>query len=97
MATHEPKQESGQVDALRNLSPLQAIQALLGERQGHGEERYLVAAIMRDRRIELDDDEISYMIHDARRQGTEAAAVLDRLLALGDGVQSSAGRPLNAR
>ncbi|MFM8890233.1 MAG: hypothetical protein ACKOTB_01190 [Planctomycetia bacterium] len=97
METHKPEQLPGHVDTLRNLSPLEAIQALLCEHLGHGEERYLVAAIMRDRRIELDDDEVSYMIQDARRQGVEATAVLDRLLALGDGVQASAGRPRHAR
>lgn len=97
MEIHKPEQFPEHVDALKNLTPLEAIQTLLCDRLGHGEERYLVAAIMRDRRIELDDDEVSYMIQDARRNGVEATAVLDRLLALGDGVQACAGRPRHAR
>lgn len=90
-------ERSERFDRLKNLSPLQAIQTLLGEGCGRGEERYLVAAILRDRRIELDDDEISYVIHDARQHGIDAPAVFDRLLTVGDGVQSRNMRPMTAR
>lgn len=75
-------------DVLKTLSPLQAIQTWLGEHYGHGERASLVAAIQRDRRIELDDDEIAYVIQDAIHHGIDAAAVLDRLLNAGDGYQS---------
>ena len=76
------------IDELKTLSPLQAIQTWLRERCGHGERASLVAAIQRDRRIELDDDEIAYVIQDAIHHGIDAAAVFDRLLNAGDGYQS---------
>ena len=76
------------IDGLKTLSPLQAIQTWLGEHCGHGERASLVAAIQRDRRIELDDDEIAYVIQDAMHHGIDAATVFDRLLNAGDGYQS---------
>jgi hypothetical protein len=73
---------------LKRLSPLQAIQALLCDGRMPADEPCLVTAILRDRRIELDDDEVTYVIDDARRHGTDAATVYDRLLAAGDGFQA---------
>lgn len=81
-------QEQDRLDSLKSLTPLQAIQAWLREDCGHGERNYLVIAIQRDRRIELDDDEIAYVIHDAMQSGVDAPAVFDRLLTAGDGVQA---------
>jgi hypothetical protein len=90
-------QEHDRLDSLKSLSPLQAIQALLRDECGQGERNYLVTAIQRDRRIELDDDEIAYVIHDAVQSGTDANAVFDRLLTAGDGFQACNVRRLPAR
>jgi hypothetical protein len=75
------------LDTLKTLSPLQAIQAWLRDDCGQGERDYLIIAIQRDRRIELDDDEIAYVIHDAMHNGIDAPAVFDRLLTAGEGFQ----------
>jgi hypothetical protein len=81
-------QEREHLDRLKSLSPLQAVQAWLREDYGQGERNYLITAIQRDRRIELDDDEIAYVIHDAMRSGSDAPTVFDRLLTAGDGFQA---------
>lgn len=81
-------QAHDRIQGLKTLSPLQAIEMWLSEHCGHGERASLVAAIQRDRRIALDDDEIAYVIQDAIHHGIDAAAVLDRLLNAGDGYQS---------
>ena len=81
-------QEHDRLDRLKLLSPLQAIQAWLRDDCGHGERTYLVTAIQRDRRIELDDDEIAYVIHDAIEDGIPPAAVFERLLSAADGFQT---------
>ena len=81
-------QEHDRLDSLKSLSPLQAIQALLRDDCGQGERNYLVTAIQRDRRIELDDDEITYVIHDAMQSGSDAPAIFERLLTAGDGYQA---------
>jgi len=80
--------EQNRLVALKTLSPLQAIQAWLCDSFDHGEQTYLVAAIQRDRRIELDDDEIAYVIHDAIEDGIPPAAVFERLLSAADGFQT---------
>lgn len=81
-------QKHDHLDRLKSLSPLQAVQAWLREDFGHGERNYLITAIQRDRRIELDDDEIAYVIHDAMQSGVDAPTVFDRLLTAGDGFQA---------
>ena len=81
-------QEHDRLDSLKALSPLQAVQAWLRDDCGHGERNYLITAIQRDRRIELDDDEIAYVIQDAIHSGIDAPAVFERLLTAGDGFQS---------
>jgi len=80
--------EHDRLDSLKSLSAIQAIQALLRDDCGQGERNYLVTAIQRDRRIELDDDEIAYVIHDAMQSGIDAPAVFERLLTAGDGFQA---------
>ena len=90
-------EEHDRLDRLKFLSPLQAIQAWLRDDCGHGERTYLVTAIQRDRRIELDDDEIAYVIHDAMQSGIDAPTVFDRLLAAGDGFQACNVKRLPAR
>ena len=67
-------------DSLKNLPPLEAINAWLGDDFNHRDEYNLVTAILRDRRILLDDDEISLLVHRAREEGVAAAAVLQRLI-----------------
>lgn len=81
-------QEHDRLDSLKALSPLQAVQAWLRDDCGHGERNYLITAIQRDRRIELDDDEIAYVIQDAMHSGIDAPTVFERLLTAGDGFQS---------
>ena len=98
MSTQEQiAQEHDRLDRLKSLSPLQAIQAWLRDDCGYGERTYLVTAIQRDRRIELDDDEIAYVIHDAMQSRIDAPAVFDRLLAAGDGFQACNVKRLPAR
>jgi hypothetical protein len=80
--------KQNRIVTLKTLSPLQAIQAWLCDNFDHGERHYLVTAIQRDRRIELDDDEIAYVIHDALEDGIDATAAFDRLLNAADGVQT---------
>lgn len=80
-------QEKDRFDSLKALSPLDAIRAWLCDNCTHGERGYLVAAIQRDRRIELDDDEIAYVIESAIEDGIDASTALDRLLTAGDGFQ----------
>ena len=67
-------------DSLRNLPTLEAIRAWLADDFSHRDEYSLVTAILRDRRVLIDDDEISMLIHKAREDGTAAAAVLDLLV-----------------
>jgi hypothetical protein len=90
-------QEHDRLDRLKLLSPLQAIQAWLRDDCGYGERTYLVTAIQRDRRIELDDDEIAYVIDDAMQSSIDAPAVFDRLLTAGDGFQACNVKRLPAR
>jgi hypothetical protein len=79
--------ENDRLDSLKDLSPLDAIRTWLCDNCTHGERGYLVAAIQRDRRIELDDDEIAYVIDGAMEDGIDATTAFDRLLTAGDGVQ----------
>ncbi|NQW47951.1 MAG: hypothetical protein HQ464_09310 [Planctomycetes bacterium] len=67
-------------DSLKHLPPLEAISTWLGEDFSHRDEYNLTTAILRDRRILLDDDEISLLVHKARDKGTTAAAVLELLV-----------------
>lgn len=97
MPTQETTHEHDRLDSLKSLSPLQAIQALLRDDYRQGERSYLVTAIQRDRRIELDDDEIAYVIHDAMQSGADAPAVFERLLTAGDGFQACNVQRMPAR
>lgn len=80
--------EQDRINALKALSPLEAIRAWLSETTGPGDRFALAMAIQRDRRIELDDDEIAYLVQDGIECGLDARAVLERLLNAGDGAQS---------
>lgn len=90
-------QEKERIDSLKSLSPLEAVRVWLCDRCTHGEQGYLVAAIQRDRRIELDDDEIAYVISNAIDEGVDASNVFDRLLSAGDAVQACNVKRLPAR
>jgi len=67
-------------DSLKNLPPLEAISIWLGDNFNHRDEYNLMTAILRDRRILLDDDEIALLVHKSRDEGTTAAAVLELLI-----------------
>ena len=75
------------LDSLKTLSPLEAIRAWLSDTVAPGDRSALAVAIQKDRRIELDDDEIAYLIQDAVEEGIDARTVLERLLSAGDGLQ----------
>jgi hypothetical protein len=84
-------------DTLKSLSPLEAIRAWLSETIGPGDRSALALAIQRDRRIELDDDEIAYLVQDGIECGLDARTVLERLLTAGDGVQPRHSAGLSPR
>lgn len=73
---------------LKSLSPLEAIHTWLGKTVGPGDRSSLSSAIQRDRRIELDDDEIAYLVEDGIESGLDARAVLERLLTASGGGQT---------
>lgn len=75
-------------DTLKTLTPLEAIRTWIGDPAAARDRAALAGAIQRDRRIELDDDEIAYLVEDGIETGLDARAVLERLLTASDGVQS---------
>ena len=75
------------LETLKTLSPLEAIHAWLADTVAPGDRSALAVAIQKDRRIELDDDEIAYLLEDAVEEGIDARTVLERLLSAGDGLQ----------
>lgn len=86
--------EQDRLNTLKSLAPLEAIRAWLGETVGPADRSALAIAIQRDRRIELDDDEIAYLVEDGIESGLDARAVLERLLTAGDGLlRRPAARP----
>jgi len=90
-------QEHDRVESFKSLSALQAIETWLCDNCRHGERNYLITAIQRDRRIELDDDEIAYVIQNAMENGLDAPTVFDHMLTVGEGSQPGAVRRLPAR
>jgi hypothetical protein len=76
-------------DSLKNLPTLEAIRAWLADDFSHRDEYNLVTAILRDRRVLLDDDEISLLIHKAREEGTPAAVTLDLLVHASEAEETS--------
>ncbi|MFM8379706.1 MAG: hypothetical protein ACKOB1_10330 [Planctomycetia bacterium] len=89
--------EQDRINALKALSPLEAIRAWLSEAVGPEDRSALSLAIQRDRRIELDDDEIAYLVQDGIECGLDARAVFERLLSAGDGFQARHSNPLPPR
>jgi hypothetical protein len=90
-------QEQNRVRSFKSLSALQAIETWLCDDCRHGERNDLINAIQRDRRIELDDDEIAYVIEHAIENGIDAPTVFDHLLTVGERFQAGTGRRLPAR
>jgi len=81
-----PATNQDRINTLKTLAPLEAIRAWLGDSIGPGDRSALAVAIQRDRRIELDDDEIAYLVQDGIECGLDARGVFERLLSAGDGV-----------
>lgn len=81
--------DHNRIETLKTLAPLEAIRAWLGDAVSPSDRSALAFAIQRDRRIELDDDEITYLVEDGLDCGLDARAVLERLLSAADGFQSS--------
>lgn len=63
-----------------DLEPLEAIRIWLSGLFALEDEVGLITAIQRDRRIDLDDDEIAYVLADAARDGMAAEKALECLL-----------------
>jgi hypothetical protein len=63
-----------------SLTPLEAIETWLHDDPDRSETCVLEAAIQRDRRIDLDGDEIASIILDARHDRISARDALDRLM-----------------
>lgn len=67
-------------DKLRALSPIEAVQAWLDGEFGIGDEPAMIAAIRKDPRISLSDDQIIDAVSDAMDEGSDASACLERLV-----------------
>lgn len=67
------------MEALKKLSPLEAIQAWIDGDFGIDEESALCEAIRQDPRIKLSDEEISDVIFDAMLDDSNPAVCLERL------------------
>ena len=80
-------------DAPLEEGALMAIQAFLANDFDAVPPAEILRAIQRDARIELDDDEIAYVLQDARSQCMGAHMTAARLLRLGRGLPSYEARP----
>lgn len=72
-----PNQE--RFNRLRALSPIDAVQAWLDGDFGIGDEPAMIAAIRRDTRVSLSDDDIIDIVMEALDEGLDASACLERL------------------
>jgi len=70
-------------ERLRALSPVDAVQAWLEGDFGIGDEAAMIAAIRKDPRITVSDDEIVDTIFDAMDEELDARTCLERLAGLG--------------
>jgi len=80
-------------DAALEEGTLMAIQAFLANDLDAVPPAEILRAIQRDARIELDDDEIAYVLQDARSQCMGAQMTATRLLRLGRGLPSYEAKP----
>ncbi|HEX6985854.1 MAG TPA: hypothetical protein VF170_10770 [Planctomycetaceae bacterium] len=69
--------------ALSRLTPIEAIRAFLAGEFGIGDETAIVAAIRRDPRVTLTEDEVLEVLGDALEEGVDAETCLARLMAFG--------------
>ena len=72
-------QNQERFEALRALTPIDAVQAWLDGDFGIGDEPALIAAIREDPRVSLSDDDIIDAVCDAIHDGLDAQACLERL------------------
>ena len=72
-------QNKRRFERLRALTPIDAVRAWLDGDFGIGDEAALIAAIRRDTRVTLSDDEITDAVCDAMDEGLDASASLERL------------------
>jgi hypothetical protein len=75
-------QNKERFEALRALTPIDAVQAWLDGDFGVGDEPALIAAIRKDPRVSLSDDDIIDAVCDAIDDGLDAQACLERLAGL---------------
>ena len=73
------RQNQERFDKLRALTPVDAVRAWLDGDFGMGDEPAMIAAIRRDTRLSLSDDDITDAVCDAMDVGLDAPACLDRL------------------
>ena len=69
-------------EALRAMSPVEAVQAWLDFKFGIDDEPAMLEAIRRDPRLRLSDEEIIDVIQNAMHEELGAEACLERLAAL---------------
>jgi hypothetical protein len=72
-------QNKERFDSLRALAPIDAVRAWLDGDFGIGDEVAMIAAIRKDTRVALSDDDITDVVCDAMDEGLDAAACLERL------------------
>jgi hypothetical protein len=70
---------TGRFEALRALTPIAAVQAWLEGDFGMGDEPAMIAAIRKDARVSLSDDDIIDAICGAMDEGLDAQDCLERL------------------
>ncbi len=75
---------AGQAMPLDRLSPLAAVAAWLATDPDPEVGAALVAVIRTDTRIELDPDEVSAVLRDARGEGLDAETTFERLILQGE-------------
>jgi hypothetical protein len=68
---------------LKELTPVQAIEAWLDGKVGIDDEEILLEVIRRDRRIALDNDQIIDFVFEAMEEGLDARQCLARLERVG--------------
>jgi len=73
------RQNQERFDKLRALTPVDAVRAWLDGDLGMGDEPAMIAAIRRDTRVSLSDDDITDAVCDAMDEGLDAPACLERL------------------
>ena len=74
-------QNQERFDRLRALAPVDAVRAWLDGDFGIGDEPAMIAAIRRDTRVSLSDDDITDAVCDAMDESLDAPACLERLAA----------------